>query len=69
MLGVGQFGLVPQDGLRELFETVEQGLRLSILLGGCLVEGSRLRRELHIDRFPIGLVGDLVVGPVTLGGV
>lgn len=32
MPGLDQFGLVPQNGLRELFETVEQGLQLSYLV-------------------------------------
>jgi hypothetical protein len=36
-LGLGQFGLMPEDGLRELFETAEQRLELSILPGGSLI--------------------------------
>jgi hypothetical protein len=36
-LGLGQFGLIPEDGLREVFKTAEQGLELSILPGGSLV--------------------------------
>ena len=36
-LGLGQFGLIPEGSLRELFETAEQRLELSILPGGSLV--------------------------------
>jgi hypothetical protein len=36
-LGLDQFGLVPQNGLRKLFEAVEQVLQLSILLGGSFI--------------------------------
>ncbi len=53
----------------KLVETVKQGFQFSILLRGSQIQGSRLRRKLHIDRFPIGLVGELEVGPVTLGWI
>jgi len=66
---LGQFGLLPQDGLRELFEAAEQGLQLSILQSGGLVKGSRFRRELHVDRFAVGLVSEFEVRPVTLARV
>ena len=69
MLGLGQFGLLPQDCLGEFFEAPEQDLQLSILEGGGSIQGRRFRRELHIDRFTVGLIGDFEVGPVALGGV
>ena len=69
VFGLGQCGLVLQDGLRKLFEAVEQGLQLSILQGGRLIKGSGLRGELHIDCFAIDLIGELEVGPVSLGGI
>jgi len=34
---------------------------LSILVGGSLIEGSRLRRHLQIDCFPVGFVGVLAL--------
>ena len=69
MLGLGQFGLLPQDYLGELFEAPEQYLQLSILEGGGPIQWCRFRRELHIDGFTVGLTGDFEVGPVTLGRV
>ena len=42
MGGLCQFGLMPQDGLGEPFEAVEQVLQLSILQRGGFVEGRRL---------------------------
>ena len=66
---MGQFGLVPQDGLRKLFEAVEQSLQVSILPGSSLIKGSRFRRELHIDGFPVDLIGEFEVGPVPLVGI
>ena len=47
----------------------EQDLQLSILEGGGSIQGRRFRRELHIDGFTVGLIGDFEVGPVALGGV
>ena len=69
MLGLGQFGLLPQDCLGEFFEAPEQDLQLSILDGGVSIQGRRFRRELHIDGFTVGLIGDFEVGSVALGGV
>jgi hypothetical protein len=69
MLGLSQFGLLPQDCLGEFFEAPEQDLQLSILEGGGSIQGRRFRREFHIDGFTVGLIGDFEVGPVALGRV
>ena len=66
MLGLGQFGLLPQDCLGEFFEAPEQDLQISILERGGPIQGRRFRRELHIHGFTVDLVGDFEVGPVTL---
>jgi hypothetical protein len=42
-----------------------KGLQLVILQRGGLVKRSRFRRQLHIDRFPIGFVGEFEVRFVT----
>jgi len=68
-LGLCQFGLVTEDGFRKFVEPVEQGFQLAVLLGCCFVEWSRLRRQLYVHRFAVGLVGELVIGTVPLGGI
>ena len=61
MLGLGQFGLLPQDCLGEFFEAAEQDLQLSILEGGGSIQGRRFRRELHIDLPTQCLAHEIVV--------
>src|SRR5260370_42296500 len=67
-VGFCQFGLMSQDGLRELLEAVEQALQLAILQGGGPIEGRGLRRERHIVGLPIGLIGEFEIWAVALGG-
>jgi len=52
---LSQFSLVPQDGLRKLFEAVEQGLQLAVLQGGGLVEGAASGASFTLTVFPLAL--------------
>ncbi len=67
--GLSQFGLMAQDGLRELFESIEQGPEFSILVSGRAKQGHYITGEFHIDRFALGLVGPLEIRPVAFGRV
>ena len=68
-LGRCQFGLVMQDGFGKFVEAVEQGFQLAVLLRCGPIQRCRFRRELDIDCFAVGLVRELEVGTVALGGV
>ena len=66
---MGPFDLVAQDGLRESFKTIEQGLQFSILLRSGAKHGHHFASELHVDRFAFGLISPLEVRSVALGRV
>ena len=50
MGGLGPFGLMAQDGLRESFKTIEQGLQFSILLRSGAKQGHHFGSEFHSMR-------------------
>ena len=66
---MGPFGLMAQDGLRQSFETIEQGLQFSILLRSGAKHGHHFGSEFHIDGFAIGLIRPLEVRSVAFGRV
>jgi hypothetical protein len=67
--GLGQFGLMAQDSLRQRFESVEQGPQLSILVRRGAERGHHVAREFHIDRFALRLIRPLEVRSVAFRGV
>src|SRR5262249_17842406 len=38
-------------------------------MGGSFVEWRRLRRQLYVDSFAVGLIGEFVIGTVPLSGI
>ena len=64
VVGLGPFGLMAQDSLRESFKTIEQGLQFSILLRSGAKHGHYFASELHVDRFAFGLIRPLEVRSV-----
>ena len=58
-----------QNSLRQPFETIEQGLKFSILLRGGAKQGHYVVSELHIDRFAFGLIRPLKVRSMAFGRV
>ena len=61
MGGLGPFGLMAQDGLRESFKTIEQGLQFAILLRSRAKHGHHFGRQFHINGFAFGLIRPLEV--------
>ena len=59
MGGLGPLGLMAQDGLRESFKTIEQGLQFSILWRSGAKHGYHFGSEFHIDGFAFGLMRPL----------
>src|SRR5260370_40584986 len=68
-LGLCEFGLVTEDGLREFVEAVEQGFQLAVLLRRGPIQRGRFRREFNIVRFTFVFVGKLEVRSVAACGV
>ncbi len=66
---LGPFDLVAQDGLRESFKTIEQGLQFSILLRCGAKHGHHFGSEFHIDGFAFGLIRPLEVRSMSFGRV
>ncbi len=66
---MGPFDLVAQDGLRESFKTIEQGLQFSILLRCGAKHGHHFGSEFHIDGFAFGLIRPLEVRSMSFGRV
>ena len=69
MSGLGQLGLMAQDGLRQSFESIEQGPQFSILVSGGAKNGHYVASEFHIDGFALGLIRPLEVRSVAFGRV
>ena len=69
MGGLGPLGLMAQDGLRQSFKTVEQGLQLSILLRSDAKQGHHFGSEFHIDGFAFGLIRPLEVRSMSFSRV
>jgi hypothetical protein len=67
--GLGPFGLMAQDGLRQSFKTIEQELQFSILLRSGAKPGHHFGSEFHIDGFAFGLIRPLEVRSVAFGRV
>ena len=67
--GLGPFGLMAQDGLRQSFQTIEQGLQFSILLRSGAKHGHHIGSEFHIDGFAFGLIRPLEVRSMSFGRV
>jgi len=67
--GLGPFGLMAQGGLRQSFQTIEQGLQFSILLRSGAKCGHRLGSEFYIDGLAFGLIGPLEVRAVSFSRV
>jgi hypothetical protein len=63
--GLGPFGLMAQDGLRQSVKTIEQGFQFSILLRRGAKHGHHFGSELHIDGFAFGLIRPLEVRSVA----
>ena len=63
--GLSAFGLESQDGLRESFKTIEQGVQFSILLRSSAKRGHHFGSEFHIDGFAFGLIRPLEVRSVA----
>jgi len=66
---LGPLGLMAQDGLRESFKTIEQGLQFSIRLRSGAKHGHHFGSEFHIDGFAFGLIRPLEVRSVAFGRV
>ena len=66
---MGPFGLMTQDGLRQSFKTIEQGLQFSILLRSCAKRGHHFGSEFHIDGFAFGLIRPLEVRSMSFSRV
>ena len=66
---MGAFSLMAQDGLRESFKTIEQGLQFSILLRSCAKRGHHFGSEFHIDGFAFGLIRPLEVRSMSFSRV
>ena len=62
---MSSFGLVAQDGLRECFKTIEEGLESSILLRSSTKHGHHFGSEFHIDGFAFGFIRPLEVRSVA----
>ena len=58
-----------QDGLRQVFESIEQGPQFSILVRRGAKQGHHIASEFHIDGFALGLIRPLEVRPVAFGRV
>ena len=67
--GLGQFGLMAQDRLRQRFESVEQGPQFSILVRRGAKHGHDVAGQFHIDGFAFGFIGPLEVRSVAFGRV
>ena len=66
---MGPFGLMAQDGLRESFQTIQQGLQFSMLLRGGPEQRRDFRSELHIEGFAFGLIRPLEVRSMSFSRV
>ena len=69
MGGLGPFGVMAEDRLRQSFKTIEQGLQLSILLRSGAKQGHHFGSEFHIDGFAFGLIRPLEVRSMSFGWV
>ena len=69
MSGLGQFGLMAKDSLRQRFESVEQGLQLPILVRRGAKHGHHIARKFHIDGFAFGLIRPLEVRSMSFSRV
>src|SRR5260370_42348146 len=69
MGGLGPFGVMAEDRLRQSFKTIEQGLQLSILLRSSTKHGHHFGSEFHIDGFAFGLIRPLEVRSMSFGWV
>ena len=69
MGGLCPLGLIAQDGLRQSFKTVEQGLQPSILLRSGAKQGHHFGSEFDIDGFAFGLVRPFQVRSMAFGRV
>ena len=69
MSGLGPFDLLTQGGLRQSFQTIEQGLQFSILLRSGAKHGHYFASELHVDGFAFGLISPLEVRSVSFSRV
>ena len=58
-----------QDGLRQPFETIEQGPQFSILLSSGAKHRHYFGGEFHVDRFAFGLIRPLEVRSVAFSRV
>lgn len=61
---MGHLGLMAQDGLRQAFESIEQGSQFSILVRRGAKDGHHIAGEFHMDGFALGLIRPLEVRPV-----
>ena len=66
---LGQFGLMTEDGLRQVFESIEQGPQFSILERGSAEDGHDIACEFHIDSFALGLICPFEVRSVAFGWI
>ena len=67
--GLGQFGLMSQDGLRQALHAVRKWRELLVLLGSGPIDGHCFWSEFHLDRFSLGLIRPLEIRSVPLGGI
>jgi hypothetical protein len=67
--GLGPFGLMAQYGLRQPFQTIEQGFRFSILLRSGAKHGHHFGSEFHVDGFAFSLIRPFKVRSMSFGRV